>query len=201
MSKTYADIIAEVNQRKQQLAQKCADLFVDNTSATLEIGCGHGHFLAAYAQAHPETFCFGIDLVSKRIEKANLKKAKQNIENLHFLKAEVSEFLEGLPSAVVFQSIFMLFPDPWPKKRHHKNRMVQQGFLNTIAQHTKTDSKFYFRTDDTNYFEWTCQHVQDNPFWELDSTAQWPFEKESYFQNLMDSWQSCIARRIPITSC
>ena len=201
MSKTYTDVIAEVNQRKQQLAQKCADLFVDNPSATLEIGCGHGHFLAAYAQAHPETFCVGIDLVSKRIEKANLKKTKQGIDNLHLLKAEVSEFLDGLASAVVFQSIFMLFPDPWPKKRHHKNRMVQQGFLGAIAQHTHADSKFYFRTDDAGYFEWTCQHVADNPFWELDPEAQWPFENESYFQNLMESWQSCIARRIPIASC
>jgi len=195
MSKTYEAVLAEVQQRKAKLAHYCAELFAPNRACTLEVGCGHGHFLAAYAQAHPDELCVGIDRVTKRIEKGRLKKTKHQIDNVHFIKADLNEFLDALPASVVLDKIFMLFPDPWPKKRHHKNRMLQHSFLDKIAQRGTPACRFYFRTDHRDYFEWSLTHIEQHPQWELDKTASWPFEKDSFFQNLMDEWQSLIAKK------
>ena len=88
MAKTYDSVIAEIRQRQEKLTAYCSQMFANELRITLEIGCGHGHFLAAYAQAHPAELCIGIDLVTKRIEKGILKKSKNNIERLHFIKAD-----------------------------------------------------------------------------------------------------------------
>lgn len=195
MPKTLADVVAEVEQRKEKLASYCAELFAHDKTITLEVGCGHGHFLAAYAQAHSNEFCVGIDLVTKRIEKGILKKTKQKIERLQFIKADLNEFLDAMPSDVSLNKIFMLFPDPWPKKRHHKNRMLQRSFLDKIAQNSCSTAKFYLRTDHAGLFDWSMEHILQHPQWEVDVNACWPFEKDSFFQNLMDDWQSLIAKR------
>ena len=80
--------------------------------------CGHGHFLSAYAAAHPKTYCLGVDLVTQRIERANRKQTRLALQNLAFLKADVVETLASLPPYVQLAGIFVLFPDPWPKTRH-----------------------------------------------------------------------------------
>lgn len=185
--------MAKVAARRAALKETCATLVPVGKPAVLEIGCGHGHFLAAYAAAHPDTFCLGIDLVTKRIEKGRNKAEKRQLDNLHFLKAEVREFLECLPEDVRFSRIFMLFPDPWPKKRHHKNRMIQPELLSLLRRHIAPEGAFYFRTDHEGYFDWTVEHIQNHPQWQLRKDMDWPFEESTFFQKLMDSWQSLIA--------
>ena len=138
MPKTYDEVLVEIKQRKERLALYCSEICAHEQSITLEIGCGHGHFLAAYAQAHPEELCIGIDLITKRIEKGILKKSRNDIKQLHFIKADLNEFLDSMPNDFKLERVFMLFPDPWPKKRHHKNRMMQCSFLDKIANHSNT---------------------------------------------------------------
>lgn len=185
--------MAKVAARQQELRQTCATLVPQDGPTVLEIGCGHGHFLAAYAAAHPDTFCLGIDLVTKRVEKGRSKAEKRGLEHVHFLKAEVQEFLECLPEETRFNRIFMLFPDPWPKKRHHKNRMIQPALLDLLRQRITPEGAFYFRTDHEGYFDWTVEHIANHPEWQLRDDMEWPFEQSSFFQELMDSWQSLIA--------
>ena len=81
----------------------------------LEIGAGHGHFLTAYAAAHPERTCVGLDIIAERVERANRKKNRARLDNLHFLHASAEDFLASLPENVRFADVFVLFPDPWPK--------------------------------------------------------------------------------------
>jgi len=160
---------------------------------TVEFGCGHGHFLTAYAAAHPEATCLGLDLVSQRVRKANAKAQKAQLANLHFIKAEAIECLEAWPQGVEIKECFMLFPDPWPKKRHHKKRMVQADFLDMLAHRSSPSAPFYFRTDHAAYFNWTRDVLQAHPRWRMDESRPWPFEHPSFFQNLMESWHSLIA--------
>lgn len=170
------------------LPEPCAFVF--------EIGCGHGHYLTAYGSAHKELPCIGIDLVTKRIEKGNSKVEKRDLAHIHFLKAELTEFLDALPQGYTFARVFMLFPDPWPKKRHFKNRMVQTPLLDTLAARMEKGAQFCFRTDHEGYFEWTREHLDAHPQWEINPVTQWPFEERSFFQDLMESWNSLIAVRI-----
>ena len=84
-----------------------------------EIGCGNGHFLNAYAAAHPDQLCLGVDLRQERIAKALRKRDRAGLRNLHFLRCEAHDFLRELPANAQLLDIYILFPDPWPKKRHH----------------------------------------------------------------------------------
>jgi tRNA (guanine-N7-)-methyltransferase len=187
---TYTEVMEKVQERKATLAKTCAELFPDPCQITFETGCGHGHFLAAYAESFPHERCLGIDLVTKRIEKAANKATKRNLSNLSFLKADLFEFLEVLPAHIQFQRVFMLFPDPWPKKRHHRKRMLNHNFLETIANRMSITGDLCFRTDHPDLFEWAMEHIESNPYWEMSTTGEWPFEHSSFFQDLMESWQS-----------
>ncbi len=148
-----------------------------------------------YAELNPGGFCIGIDLISWRIRKGNEKKAKRGLQNLHFYKAELSEFLCALPEAIRFDRTILLFPDPWPKAKHHRRRMVQLGFLDEVARRTDRGGEFCFRSDDRPYFDWTVEHLNEHPEWEIDESAQWPYESETYFQSLMDEYHSVVAKR------
>lgn len=184
-----------IQRRIETLKADIKEVLSGIDTLTLEFGCGHGHYLTAYAEAHPEEQCLGLDLITKRIEKANAKSEKRNLSNVRFLKAEALELLSVFPDTVQIGKVFMLFPDPWPKKRHYKNRMIQSSFLSDLAQKCPKDAQFFYRTDHAGYFEWTKEHFEQHSDWEIDAETPWPFEQTSYFQDMMDSWQSLVARR------
>ncbi|MFW6353110.1 MAG: tRNA (guanosine(46)-N7)-methyltransferase TrmB [Verrucomicrobiota bacterium] len=164
-------------------------------AVTLEFGCGHGHWLTGYAEAHPTRRCIGVDLISARIRKARAKRDRRGLRGLHFLKAEATELLEAWPTASPIDEVFMLFPDPWPKKRHFKHRMIQPALLSAVAALCRPGARFHFRTDDKSYFEWTEEHFAAHSDWTIEKSADWPWEHATIFQAMMDSWESLIARR------
>lgn len=189
-------ILEQRGRRVEALRAQILELLPQPCAFVFEIGCGHGHYLTAYGSAHTELPCIGIDLITKRIEKGNAKAEKRDLAHVRFIKAELMEFLDALPEGYTFARVFMLFPDPWPKKRHHKNRMVQTALLDVLAARMQEGTEFCFRTDHGDYFEWTQEHLAAHPHWEVSKVAQWPFEQSSFFQDLMDSWNSLIAVRI-----
>lgn len=164
---------------------------------TLEVGCGHGHFLDDYAKEHPEEFCVGIDLRTKRIEKSNRKRERGGRCNLVFMKAEFTEFLDALPPDVSLGKIFFLFPDPWPKARHHRYRMIQTATLDALAAKAAPGCRLHFRTDHPDYFEWAQEHVRINTHWAINPELRWPFERETFFQKLLPDYRSLIAELTP----
>ena len=127
----HARELAKQAARKDELKALLEDDLAGCQRILFEAGCGHGHWLTDYAQANPNTICVGIDLISWRIRKGNDKKSKRGLRNLHFYKAELGEFLEALPNSIKFERTILLFPDPWPKARHHRRRMVQTCLLYT----------------------------------------------------------------------
>ena len=181
--------------RKAELVKTCSADLAGVDRILFEAGCGHGHWLTDYAEANPGMICAGIDLISWRVRKGNEKKAKRGLQNLHFYKAELSEFLGALPAAIRFDRTVLLFPDPWPKAKHHRRRMVQPSFLDEVARRTDRGGEFCFRSDDRPYFDWTVEHLSEHPDWEIDESAQWPYESETYFQSLMDEYHSVVAKR------
>ena len=160
----------------------------------LEIGCGHGHWLCSFAQKTDDVLFVGIDLITKRIEKANSKKIKRKINNIFFFKADAMEFLSFMPDSVKFSGCFLMYPDPWPKKKHHKRRIIQPEFLNLLADKSNDDCKLYFKTDHTEYFDWTLQTINNSQHWNIQN-YNWPFESDSYFQLLLPNHQFCSASK------
>jgi tRNA (guanine-N7-)-methyltransferase len=184
--------------RKNDLANTLNRIFGDPTLAfasapvVWEVGCGHGHFLTAYAQTHPQQLCLGIDIVGERIERANRKRDRAGLTNLHFIRAEARLFLEILPPAVAISSIFILFPDPWPKLRHRKHRIMQPEFLQQLARRAGQGTRLYFRTDFQPYYDDARRALELHSGWALIDEA-WPFEQETVFQSRAERYSSLVA--------
>ena len=164
----------------------------NSNCVNLEIGCGHGHWLTSLASSNKNELFVGIDLLSKRIRKADRKKELAYLDNVFFLKAEASEFLEALPKKIHIKNTFVMYPDPWPKKRHHKNRLIQDSFLCLLHDKSIKESKLFFKTDHKAYFEWTKQIISESASWELGS-EEWPHNASSFFDDLFESSNSCSA--------
>ena len=194
----YAQQLVLRQQRIAGLRAAIENAFAPGAAISLELGCGHGHWLTAFAEAEPDRAFLGLDLISNRVARAQAKKNKRGLEHLHFLKGEASEVLEAWPADRGLANVFMLFPDPWPKARHHKHRMVQVAFLDRLAELIAPGGCFCFRTDHGEYFDWTRALLHEHSGWEIDGAAPWPWETETVFQRFMDSWQSLVAVR---TSC
>jgi tRNA (guanine-N7-)-methyltransferase len=160
-----------------------------------EVGSGHGHFLAAYAKAHPDQTCLGVDIMSDRVTRANRKRERARLGNLHFVRADATDFLAVMPDGARFTSIFILFPDPWPKRRHHKNRVLTAEFLSAVAARAGEGVPLHFRTDHAPYFAAAASVVGGHPDWEAQSDSQLGFEEPTVFEKRARGHFTLVARR------
>jgi len=192
--KEWADNLRATN--VERLRIKLSEVLGSRAGFTLEIGCGHGHWLAAYAKANPDEFCLGIDLITGRIAKSLRKQELQSIKNISFLKAEATEVLDALTPVHKIEKVFILYPDPWPKRRHHKNRFLCAENLSRLAKASTDNAKLYFRTDDADYFDWTVRELKSHPHWQICEGDSWPFETPTFFEELTKVKRDVIAQKV-----
>ncbi|HEX2612716.1 MAG TPA: methyltransferase domain-containing protein [Fibrobacteria bacterium] len=187
------EFVEHVRQRRARLGAELAAVVPAKSSIVLEIGCGHGHFLARYAAENPAKLCLGVDVIGERIARATRKAARAKLANCHFIRGEARELIESLPPGVTFAETWVLFPDPWPKKRHHKNRILQPAFFAFLASRVEQGSRLYFRTDHAEYFKFVADFLPGLTSWQPDPTAIWPLEHETVFQARAPAYQSLVA--------
>lgn len=185
--------LTKLDERRATLLRTLTPIIAVAKELVVEFGSGHGHFLVAYAQAHPTEACVGVDIDPNRVERANRKQVRAKAARLHFLQADAGLFLEVLPANVTFKEVFILFPDPWPKKRHHKHRLIQPAFLDKISSRATENTRIFFRTDHTPYFENARATFEQHPNWRL-VDEPWAFEHETVFQSRAASFHSLVAR-------
>ncbi len=191
-----AEYLARRDTLVADLKKTLREILTAKPHVTLEIGCGHGHYLTGYAAAHPHTFCLGIDLLKDRIARATRKRDRAGLPNLVFLQAEATDVLASLPASTTLSAVFILFPDPWPKRRHHKNRILQPEFLTALARKTSPCARLHFRTDYAPYFDDARRTLAAHPDWRLAASAEaWPFELKTVFESRAATFQSLIADR------
>jgi tRNA (guanine-N7-)-methyltransferase len=189
-SPSYRALIAE---RGSILAAKLDTAFPSSVEIAWELGSGHGHFLTAYAEQHPTEHCVGIDLIGERVDRALRKKNRARLSNLEFFRAEAGLFLDVLPPRIRIRRAFILFPDPWPKARHHKHRIIRADFLHALSRHAAAECRLYFRTDFAPYFRAGSHVIAGHADWQIVDEV-WPFEFETVFQSRADSHHSLVAR-------
>ena len=187
--------VEEIARRRIALREELAPHFAAPRRIVWEVGCGHGHFLASYATQHPDRFCIGVDLSRDRIARANRKSSRAQLSNCRFVQCEAREFLRALSPKTMLEEIWLLFPDPWPKKRHHKNRIIQHEFLEAIAARAGQGARLFFRTDHSQYFAAALEVFVASKTWFITPGAAWPQELPTVFQVRAQSYQSLAAVR------
>jgi tRNA (guanine-N7-)-methyltransferase len=188
-----AEHLARMVKRTSDLQKEIAAIIPPSGSFVCELGCGHGHFLAAFAAAHPDRLCVGLDISRERIARGIRKRDRAKLINLHFIHAEARAFLEALPPAAKISDFYILFPDPWPKRRHHKNRLLQPEFLQAAARRAGKGARLFFRTDYEPYFREVESLLSQDHDWEI-TAGPWPFEQVTVFQSRAARHHSLVAR-------
>ncbi len=184
-----------IAQRRDELRAAIAGIVTSDSRLVWEVGSGHGHFLTAYARSHPDETCLGVDLMSDRVARANRKRERARLANLHFVRADAVDFLAVLPEGAAFTSVFILFPDPWPKRRHHKNRALTAAFLTAVAARARRGTPLHFRTDHAPYFAAASAAIRGHADWEALEDAALGFEEPTVFEKRARGHFTLVARR------
>lgn len=129
----------------------------------LEIGTGMGNFFSQYASCHPDTACVWIELKYKRLIRTYEKCARKGRDDVILLKVFGQKIPEIFAEGEI-DELYLLFSDPWPKKGHHKNRVVQDDFLRDAASLLAPDGIFLIKTDEASYAEWIDEHLARSPY-------------------------------------
>ncbi len=130
-----------------------AQLFPKPQPLEVELGSGDGSFLAQYAQHHPERNFLGIERLLGRLRKLDRKGRRAGLSNLRGLRIESGYFLEYLLPPLSISALHIYFPDPWPKRKHRKNRLVNERFTDIAHRALAAGGVIYLRTDDEDYFK------------------------------------------------
>ena len=140
----------------------------------LEIGFGGGEHLIAQAQANPRSGFIGSDGFVNAIGKALVAIEDQKLANIHLHFGDASELIDWLPAASLSR-IDLLYPDPWPKRRHWKRRFIQDDSLKRLARLLKPGGELRFATDIADYAAYALARVLRSPDfeWTAESANDW----------------------------
>jgi tRNA (guanine-N7-)-methyltransferase len=127
------------------------EIFGNSNPLALEIGCGIGDFIAKTAADSPETNFIAIDYYNKGCDKTCRRLEKQGITNVRVLRVEAREFVAAHIPLGSLTAVFINCPDPWPKKRHRKRRLVSGDFIDFIKLYLQPGGDFFFATDFEDY--------------------------------------------------
>ena len=119
----------------------------------IELGCGDASFLLSYAAAHPERNFIGVERLGGRIRKLDRKGRRAGLTNLRGVRIESGYFLEYLVPPKSATALHIYFPDPWPKRKHLKNRFINERFPEIARRVLQPGGIVYLRTDHADYFE------------------------------------------------
>ena len=171
---------------------RLTDLFPREQPLDLEIGCGKGRFLITTATRNPDRNFIGIERLLLRARTTSAKAARAGLTNVRILRIEASYALRYLLPASSVSVCHVFFPDPWPKRRHHRRRLVQPDFLDLLERILVPGGQINLATDHLDYLAAMRQlFLADRRFHETEAFVP-PEDAVSEFE------QRFRARNLPI---
>ena len=128
-------------------------IFPRSAPLEVDLGCGNGSFLVALAKRNPERNFLGFERLFGRVRSATRKIAHENLRNARLLRIESTYAVAYLLPSNSVSVFYLLFPDPWPKRRHQRRRIVTEEFLETIHCALAANGSLVIATDEREYFE------------------------------------------------
>lgn len=149
-----------------------AELFAKPQPLEVELGSGDGSFLVEYARRHPECNYIGVERLLGRIRKMERKGRRAGLANLRGVRIESSYFLQYLLPARSAAALHVYFPDPWPKRKHRRHRLINDQFPALAREALAPGGMAYLRTDDEDYFEQMTAVFGGSPLFRAVETPQ-----------------------------
>lgn len=144
-------------------------LFGRTARVEMEIGAGRGDFAIEYARSRPDVDLLGVERSLAVLRRASAKLLRAPMPNLVFLHVEIKHLLETYIAPGALSAIHVYFPDPWPKKRHAKRRLIQSSNIELMLRALRNGGELHFRTDHATYFAAARELLDGKP--ELDEIS------------------------------
>ncbi|MDP2173405.1 MAG: tRNA (guanosine(46)-N7)-methyltransferase TrmB [Candidatus Cloacimonadaceae bacterium] len=140
-----------------------ASIFGNDNPVYIEIGSGKGEFISQYPRLHPEWNFLGFEVRGKRINNI-LKKLDPKLNaNVRIIRQLIDSAITKIIPPESVHGVFVQHPDPWPKKKHHKRRLIQQDFLDALASILISGAQVQVSTDHDEYANWIAEEFCLNP--------------------------------------
>ncbi len=150
----------------------------------VDLGCGDGSFLIGMAAEYPDRDFLGVERLLGRVKKVGKKITRRHLENAQVLRLESRYSIEWLLPEASVSRLHLLCPDPWPKVRHHRRRLMQEDFFAAVARVLKPGGEFLFMTDHEEYFDWAGEKLAA---WGKFERLEW--KEDSFFYPKTDFQQ------------
>jgi tRNA (guanine-N7-)-methyltransferase len=149
-----------------------ANLFPNRQPLEVELGSGDGSFLVEYARRHPEHNFIGVERLLGRIRKMDRKGRRAGLVNLLGARIESSYFLQYLLPTHATIALHIYFPDPWPKRKHRRHRLINDHFPALASEALAPGGVVFLRTDDEDYFSQMTSVFGASPLFRTSETPQ-----------------------------
>ena len=131
----------------------------------LEIGSGWGEFAIALAKKQPDHLILALEKKKKRVLRAEKRQKSESIQNIKWMILDVSWFFDGVFGQDSFERVIINFPDPWPKKRHRKHRLMNEGLVKSLTRITSKKAMLEFASDSWSYMEESLRTLENSASW------------------------------------
>jgi tRNA (guanine-N7-)-methyltransferase len=162
------------------------ELFGNDRPVELDLGAGDGGFALAYAKQHPEINLLAVERLLGRVRKIEKRAVRAGQQNLRIVRLEFGYLVRYLLPPGSISIAHILFPDPWPKRRHWPRRLMQPDFVRDLAVALKPRGELRFTTDHDHYFETATQAIRDAKVLQSAPEWDWSVDPKTDFQKTFD---------------
>lgn len=174
---------------------EASDVFENGHPLEIDLGCGDGSFLLGMAAQFPDRNFLGVERLLGRVKKVSKRITRAGLPNAKVLRLESRYTVEWLLPPLSVSRMHLLCPDPWPKVKHHRRRLIQQPFLEAVWNALQPGGEFLFMTDHEEYFEWGVDEVgKFGRFERLDWQEDSFFYPKTDFQIQWEAEGKCMWR-------
>lgn len=169
-SRAYQELLPKYSISYSEKPPDLDQIFGRDAPKILEIGFGMGETSTAIAQANPQNDYLGIEVHTPGVGSLLKQIEAARLSNLRIIQHDAAEVLKNMIPPAALAGVHIFFPDPWPKTRHHKRRLIQPAFISLLCERLKAGGYLHVATDWKDYAEHILTVLSGEP--QLANTAQ-----------------------------